>query len=275
MSTSYSEEIVLTILISTLLVFIFVILIGYFFFQQQKKRFLHQSEVMELRESFNQTILQSKLEIQERTLDHIAKELHANFSHLVSLININLSAILAQSSGEIKEHVNETKLLAKELMQEVKTLSVSLNSDFIMKAGFLKAFEYELSRLTKTRRYEVIYQQTGVPIRMPSGEEIVLYRLCQEVLNNIVKHGKATEIRVSLDYQATFIRLTICDNGIGFDPNKVMANSVELESTGLLNMAARAKLINADFSVTSAPGKGTEVVIAIPFKYRRLDQNEL
>lgn len=92
MQESRSQEILLTILVSTSVVFFFVCLLTYFFFRQQKKRFQHEQEVLQLRETFNQTVLQSKLEIQDRTLDHIAKELHANFSHLVSLININLSA---------------------------------------------------------------------------------------------------------------------------------------------------------------------------------------
>lgn len=275
MSQAYSEEIILTVLISTLLLLGFVLLAGYFFFQQQKKRFLHQTEVLELRESFNQTILQSKLEIQDRTLDHIAKELHANFSHLISLININLSVILSQCSGEVRDHISETKLLAKELMQEVKTLSVSLNSDFIMKAGFIKAFENELSRLKKTKRYDVSYLQSGVPVHMPSGQEIVLYRLCQEILNNIVKHAKAAKISVHLNYQPQMLHLSISDDGIGFDKKQVFDNAIELESTGLLNMAGRAKLINADFSLTTAPGEGTSVEIIIPFNIAQFNSNDL
>lgn len=275
MSQAYSEEIILTVLISTLLLLGFVLLAGYFFFQQQKKRFLHQREVLELRESFNQTILQSKLEIQERTLDHIAKELHANFSHLVSLININLSVVISQSTGEVREQISETKLLAKELMQEVKTLSVSLNSDFIMKAGFIKAFENELSRLKKTKKYEVSYHQNGVPIRMPSGQEIVLYRLCQEILNNIVKHARANKISVLLDYQPDKLYLSIEDDGKGFNKQQVLDQAVELESTGLLNMAGRAKLINGEFEIKTEPGKGTIAEITIPFNISQFAVNDI
>jgi signal transduction histidine kinase len=264
MQQSISEEAVLTIIISTMLLLLFVCLITYFFFRQQKKRFEHHREVLELRESFNQIILQSKLEIQESTLDHIAKELHANFSHLVSLININLSAILAQSSGEVKDHINETKLLAKQLMSELKTLSVSLNSDFIMKAGFTKTLEKELDRLTKTKRYEVSYVQSGVPFRLPSGKEIVLFRLCQEILNNIVKHAEAKKIGVNLSYSETTLTVIITDDGKGFDPRVAKERSFEKESTGLLNIAGRANLIQAALDINSSPGNGTEVKVSVP-----------
>jgi signal transduction histidine kinase len=236
----------------------------YFFFQQQKKRFHHQQEVIELRESFNQTILQSKLEIQERTLDHIAKELHANFSHLVSLININLSAILAESSGEVREHDSETKLLSKQLMGEIKALSLSLNSDYIMKAGFHKTIENELQRLQKTKRYQISYTQTGVPFRLPSGQEVVLFRLCQEILNNIIKHSQAKSVDVILDYSDNTLTIRIKDNGVGFDLETVKERSIEKESTGLLNIAGRAKLINANLNIRSSLGKGTLVEVVVP-----------
>ena len=266
MQQSNSEEILLTIVISTVLLFFFVCLIGYFFFRQQKKRFQHQQEVLELRESFNQIILQSKLEIQDRTLDHVSKELHANFSHLVALININLSAILSQSSGEVREHITETKLLAKELMGEVKALSVSLNSDFIMKIGFVKTLENELQRLIKTKKYKVAYTQTGTSFRLPPGQEIVLYRLCQEILNNIVKHSEAENVVVSLNYSPDSLSLKIIDDGKGFDPILAKENAAERESTGLLNIANRAKLIDAIFNIKSHPGGGTEVEVVLPFK---------
>ncbi|WPR73753.1 sensor histidine kinase [Algoriphagus sp. NG3] len=264
MQESSTTEIILTIAVSSIILLIFVCLTIYFFFLQQKKRFQHQQEVLELRESFNQTILQSKLEIQERTLDHIAKELHANFSHLISLININLAAILSQSTGEVREHINETKLLVKELMSEVKALSVSLNSDFMLKAGFNKRLEHELERLKKTKRYNVSYQQHGVPVRLPAGEEIVLYRLCQEILNNIVKHAEATSISVELHYSNQLLYLSISDDGVGFDKNLAAERALEKESTGLLNIAGRAKFISADLQIKTMQGIGTVVDLKIP-----------
>src|ERR1700722_11055871 len=98
MQNSFLESSAVTIIVSTVLLLFFSVLIIYFLFAYQRKRFLHHEEVIELREAFNQTLLQSKLEIQEQTLDHISKELHANFSHLVSLIDINLAEILPQSN---------------------------------------------------------------------------------------------------------------------------------------------------------------------------------
>lgn len=265
MQPSFSEVTYLTVIISTLLLLFFGSLLVYYFFHQQKKRYQHLQEVAELRESFNQILLQSKLEIQEQTLDHIAKELHANFSHLVSLININLSAILSESQGNTRENILETKSLAKQLMAELKVLSVSLNSDYLMKTGFAKALGNELDRLSRTGRYKVILTKTGQEYRIRPEQEIILYRLCQEILNNIIKHAEAKAVEVTLDYSPSLFKVQIKDDGKGFDMAFSKEKSAEMQSTGLLNMSNRAKLIYAELNITSEPGKGTLVSVSIPF----------
>lgn len=225
---------------------------------------MHQKEMLELRESFNQTLLQSKLEIQEETLDHISKELHANFSQLVSLININLSEILPQSSDTMKDNIMETKSLAKQLLSELKALSASLNTDHIMQIGFINAFNNELGRLSKTKRFSVSFAKTGEEYRLRPEHEIILFRLCQEVLNNILKYSKATEVNASLTYAPDLFQIEISDNGVGFDMNEVERESVEKESTGILNMKKRAKLLNGNVYIVSRRDKGTTVSITIP-----------
>ncbi len=264
MPASSSQIISLTIIISTCLLLIFGIIITRYIFLYQKKRYRHQQEVLELRETFTQTLLQSKIEIQEQTLDHISKELHANFSHLVSLININLSEILPHSSGETKDNILETKSLAKQLLSELKALSASLNTDHIMKIGFVSALENEINRLGKSKKYQISFTKSGEEYRLSPDKEIILLRLCQEALNNILKYAKANSITILLEYTDATLKIEISDDGVGFDPEEVNRLSAEKQSTGLLNMQKRANLINAEFLIFSQPGKGTKINISIP-----------
>jgi signal transduction histidine kinase len=273
MQKTFSEETYLTIILSTILLLLFGGLMVYYFFHHQKKRFLHDQEVSALRESFNQIILQSKLEIQELTLDQISKELHANFSHLVSLININLAAALPASNGEVEKHIMEAKQLAKQLMADLKILSVSLNSDYTMKIGFYKALENELNRLERTGKYEVKFNKLGISARLPPEKEIILFRLCQEILNNVVRHAKATTVTVTLIHSANCLSVTIADNGMGFDPEEAKQKSIEKSSTGLLNIAGRAKLIQAELKIESDVGKGTVVKVSIPLLEEKKETN--
>lgn len=264
MQTSFSEVTAFTILISTGLILLFGSIIIYFLFLYQRKRYRHENEVLELREAFGQILLQSKLEIQEQTLDHISKELHANFSHLVSLININLAEILPHSSNEMKENIIETKSLAKQLLSELKALSASLNTDHILHIGFVKALDNELGRLAKTKKYQISFLKEGEEYRLLPEREIILFRLCQEVLNNIVKYAKATAVNASITYKPEEFRLEISDNGSGFDVALALQQSADKESTGLLNIKKRAKLITGEVLINSEIGKGTSVLIKIP-----------
>jgi len=257
-----SEVTIQTIIISTLGFLLLGASVIYFLFLYQKKRFRHQQELLEMREAFNQTLLQSKLAIQEQTLDHISKELHANFSHLVSLININLAELLPLTSTDTREHVMETKSLVKQLMSELKALSASLNTDHIIHIGLFKALENELGRLGK--KYEITITKTGEEYRLKPDHETILFRLCQEVLNNIIKYSEASRIITSLSYNADSFILSISDNGTGFNVQQVMEASGEKQSTGLLNIKKRASLIHGELHINSVPGEGTTVTIQIP-----------
>lgn len=264
MQTSFSEVTTMTIIISTLIILVFGSVIIWFLFLYQRKRFVHNKEVLELREAFGQTLLQSRLEIQEQTLDHISKELHANFGHLVSLININLSEILPESHSKTRDSVLETKSLAKQLLSELKALSASLNTDHIIHIGFDRALDNELNRLLKTKKYQVEFIRRGKAFRISPENEIILFRLCQEVLNNVVRYAKATTVTVLTEYVDNSMILEVSDNGIGFDVARALQDSGDKVSTGLINIQKRAKLIKADFSIESQPAKGTTVRIVIP-----------
>lgn len=264
MHPSTPQIISLTIIISTGLLLLFGVIIGRYIFLYQQKRYRHQQEVTELRETFTHTLLQSKIEIQEQTLDHISKELHANFSHLVSLININLSEILPGSNEQNRENILETKALAKQLLSDLKALSASLNTDHIMKIGFTKALENECHRIGKAKKYQTVFTKLGEEYRLSPEREIILLRLCQEALNNILKYAKASLINVSLTYSDSNFTVSIKDNGIGFNIEEAQQLAEEKQSTGFINMHKRAKLINAIVSISSQPGSGTCIIITMP-----------
>ncbi|PWV49584.1 sensor histidine kinase [Chitinophaga sp. S165] len=219
-------------------------------------------EIAALREAFNDTLLSSKLEIQERTLDHIGKELHANFSQLVALININLAEMLLNCPSEMKENIKETKTLTRQLMTELKIMSASLNTDHIMRIGFAAAFKHELKHLEK--HYEVTFTMTGTESPLQPERAIILFRLCQEILNNILTHAQARSIDASIVYSSDLITITIADDGIGFNLEKAYSQSAEKESTGLGNIVKRAKLIGGEVSIDTLINKGTDIRVTVP-----------
>jgi len=263
MPNSAAEIISLTIAITT----IFLLLVGAiavrYVFLYQKKRFRHQQEVAEIRESFAHTLIKSKLDIQEQTLDHVAKELHANIGQLASYIQIGIEELSIKTTGSNKESALELTGLTGKLMSELKAINASLNTDHIMHIGFVNALNNELAWFGKNKNYKITFTKTGQEYRLKPEHEIILFRLCQEVLNNIAKYAEAQKLTITIDYSPGTFILEIADDGKGFNVQEALDQSSEKESTGLLNIQKRARLINADINIVTSPGNGTKFTIEI------------
>jgi signal transduction histidine kinase len=266
MQTSLLEENKLLVIVTTLLLVVFVFIIIYYIFLYQAKRFRHKQEVVEIKENFNKTLLQSKLDIQEQMLNHIAKELHANICHQISIINMSLSEPLPGAKIDNKIDIPEIKSMVKQLLSDTRALGISLNTDYIMHTGFSNSLENELSRIGKLKKHKISITRIGEEKRLRAEHEIILFRLCQEILNNILQHADAKTIIATLEFQQECLKLQICDDGIGFDINKTIEKGGRTQSTGLLNMQERAKLIHADLVIDSHPETGSCFTISIAYK---------
>ncbi len=235
-----------------------------FVFLYQRKRYRHRQEVIQLQETFTREMLHSKTEIQEQTLQHIAAEIHDNFNPTLSVINLNLAGVLPEVKEPVKETISDTKILVKQLMAEMKALSGSLNTDQISRIGFSKALEKYAERLRKTGFYTITFTKTGDEYRLPPNKEIILLRMCQEILNNIVRHAEAKNISIELCYGSKIYSVKISDDGKGFDPEILNTDPQKQDSTGIRSLRSRALVIEADLSVTSQPYQGTTIIISLP-----------
>lgn len=253
----------LNLIITTIVLLGVGLLLVFFLLQYQRKRFLHRQEMQEIKDTFHQSLLQSKLEIQEQTLGHISRELHDNISPLISIIQLNLGSPRLKKVPDIQPVIAELKATAGQLMTELKSLSIALNTDHIMHRGLTDALWDELDRIERTGQFKTIRTITGEKYRLGPEHEIILFRICQEVLNNIIKHSQASAINIQIDYTAQQFKISISDDGIGFDPQSAEEYSAKKRSTGLLNIQGRAKLINAEININSSPGNGATTSITV------------
>jgi signal transduction histidine kinase len=120
------------------------------------------------------------------------------------------------------------------------------------------------SRLSKTGLYITTLTITGSEYRLEPEKEIILFRICQEALNNIVKHSEAKNINIGLYYSANTFNLAISDDGKGFSTKEKLTTALDSNSMGLRNLLNRSKLINAQLSLKSSPGKGTSISVELP-----------
>ena len=101
-------------------------------------------------------------------------------------------------------------------------------------------------------------------VRFDSVIETTVYRIVQELLTNVAKHANATRVTIQVLVRGRILALTVADNGIGFNADKVLIHTADGTHNGLHNMRERAESVRGMFHVESAPGKGTEFSIEIP-----------
>jgi len=249
--------IVVTIIVLLIAVVFIFMLVS--FANKRKRSFMQEKQNLQL--LFNEQLLQSQLETQEQTLQLISTELHDNLGALASLIKINLLTIPSDNSTKAAQKLEDTTDLTRQLIADIKSLSVSLSSDRISRKGFYQSLATEVDRINKTGQFNATLSLGEKLPELNNDTAIILYRMVQEVLNNMVKHSKAQDISVELCYKNSCFNVRISDNGIGFNVNEKIQDG---DGAGLYNLQKRAGMIGALFSITSSAGKGTSVSIELP-----------
>lgn len=216
-----------------------------------------------IKKEMSETILKTQLEIQEQTLKIISQEIHDNIGQVLSLAKLNLNTIELNRPDELQEKIFDSKNLVSKAIQDLRDLSRSMNTDSIEATGLVRAIQYELDMIRKTG-FSTELNTEGSVIRLEPQKELIVFRIIQEVLNNIMKHSEATEIKTDINFTEKGIKIIIKDNGKGFDLRPLNENDNSRFGLGIRNMHNRAKLIGADFSMNSTIGKGTLVVVIIP-----------
>ena len=252
------EQYTLAFVSAFLLLGVFIILLSVLFSRKQVK---NKSENERLHAIFQQTLLQSQLEIREQTLQYVGHELHDNLGQVASLIKLNLNTVSLSQPEKANLKIDQSKELIVQLITDLKQLSVSLGADHIAQSGIVKAIETEAERLRKTGQFEVQLTIEGCTPFIDPGKAIVLFRMYQEILNNTVKHSQATDISIAFTTTETDLLLYVQDNGTGFDAAEKERSS---SGAGLRNLKQRAQTINAAFTLESTPGNGTITTIQLP-----------
>jgi two-component system, NarL family, sensor kinase len=242
-----NTEVTYLILFGSITFILFVAFIIIVVFRYHKRNSQYQQQIARLEYEKQQELLQSKIEIQDQTL-------------VASLIKINLNTLKIAPEEKAFEQVAETKDLVRQLIADIKALSVSLGSDQISQTGLVKALETAVARVNKTGVFTAIYEVDGIMPELDKDKALIIYRMSQEILNNMVKHSEAKRIKIYLHITPNLLRLAFNDDGVGFD----MDAAEHAPGVGLRNLKNRASIINATFNIHSLPGTGTEVTINLP-----------
>lgn len=210
-------------------------------------------------------LLKTQLELQEQTLQHISQEIHDNIGQALTFVKLNINTIDLYKIEETQGKLAESQQLITKAIQDLRNVARSLNTDSISEAGLAACIEYQLHFLEKTGLYTTRFHMSESWCKSQPGTELVLFRVVQELLNNIVKHAEASVIEVNMDCRKDKLLITVTDNGKGFEQSTVSPTNGS-EGLGLGNMKKRIAIIQGTLSINSAPGRGTSVLIEVPQK---------
>ena len=247
---------------------IFLVLIGILIFVMlyyQKKKFQHSNLLLQADRVHTEMLLQSKIEIQEETFRNISQEIHDNIGQTLSLVKLNLNAIAAPQQQTDRERLAESISLLAESIKNLRDVARSINTEYISQIGLKNAIHQQLNVLEKTGLYTITMEESGICGTLDKKDELILFRVVQELLNNIVKHAEASQIIVRIFYEAESLKLQIEDNGKGFDTAAINFPEGIPNGIGLSNLQNRIKFIQGKLILSSTPGQGTLITVELPW----------
>lgn len=255
------NDIIIFLLVITVIILLLTGLIITLIFLYQKKQLAYQRNLETLKLDHEKNLMAAQLEIQEDTFQHVSKEIHDNISLSLTLAKLKLNTLSWSEKEKAVAQVNLSIDLISQSIASLSNISKSLNSDLISSQGLITATQNEISRIRETGLFSVDISITGEPVYLDVKKELIIFRIIQESFNNIIKHAGANLVKLTLDYAATNLRLTIQDNGMGFHP----FNYTTAGKAGLKNMETRTNTIGGKMQLESSPGKG--VILSFIFPY--------
>jgi signal transduction histidine kinase/ligand-binding sensor domain-containing protein len=211
-----------------------------------------------------QAFARQLIESQENERRRIAVELHDSLGQ--SLVIIRNWALLGagqlDAQAPAKEELDEITNTAARAINEVREIAYNLGPYHLERLGLAGTIQDMVNRVAQASQLRFTTELDGTDGALSREAEMNLYRIAQESINNIVKHAAATEAKITLKREARSLKLTIVDNGKGFDP-QLAASPAGKSGFGLTGMAERVKLLEGSWAVRSAIGEGTTIEVTL------------
>jgi two-component system, NarL family, sensor kinase len=225
---------------------------------KKKQALIQKESELMIKDAFVRASIQS----QEQERKRFAQDIHDGMGQLISALKIMLKPISEKTSLEERVAIVErSENLLNDMHHEIRRIAFNLMPHTLVQNGLVAALMESVHRINGSTSVVVRVSSLDVPTRLAEVQEISLYRIIQEWINNVLKYAQASVIEVQLIGHEHELSITIEDNGKGFDP-KVLEES---EGNGWKNIKSRVNLIRGTLDIDAVPGrKGTTLSIKVP-----------
>jgi PAS domain S-box-containing protein len=225
--------------------------------QDSTEKVILQEQLIEQRILEERSVMQAIIHGKETERNEIGKELHDNVCQMLTTVKLyhDMAVIDKKSKNELIKTATEILLSA---IDEIRTLSRSLVTHNITELSLSESVRDLIETIMKGKKIKIAFQYNPDNEKLPGKLKLTLFRMIQEQLNNILKHANAKNVNIQISDDAGNIKLTIQDDGQGFDTCK------KKNGIGLKNIISRAELYNGAVKIDSAPGEGCLMTVIIP-----------
>jgi len=224
----------------------------------RNKQRLHDERMKQMEQQQQVISLQSMINGEETERIRIAKDLHHGLGSLFSTVKMHFSA-LQHNIPQLKndELFQKSYNLADQASAEVRNIAHNMMPEVLMKLGLMNAIKDLSNNMNSAKLLNVAVESYGMDKRLNASTEIMLYRVIQELLNNIIKHAKATEAIIQFTKDSDRLSVVVEDNGIGFSTSEID----EKIHSGIRSIKSRVDYLNGKMIIDSQKGVGTTVML--------------
>ena len=203
------------------------------------------------------------MNVQEEERRRISRQLHDDLSQKLALLAFDTTNLLLSPPGsrdELDQALRSVQARLLQLSQDVRQIAHQLHPSILEDLGLAAALHDLCEEFSAREGIRAVCTQEGMPERIPKEVASCLYGVTQEAMHNISKHARASEVSIKVEGGSEGIRLSIHDNGLGFDQQAAASR----HGLGIISMKERVRLVQGDFSIQSQPGKGSTVIVLVP-----------
>ena len=218
---------------------------------------INRQKINELQDKIQINSMQSMINGQEIERERIAKDLHDSLGGLLSTIKLKVDNLDLDSTGKMDDERKSTTDLIDVAVSEVRSISQNLQPGALSRLGLIPAINDLVNRYEIEGGPEITFQHFDIPTKMDQQVALGIYRIVQEILNNAIKHARASEILVQLNMEHDNIVIHVEDDGVGFDTSESYAGM------GMGNIKSRVNYLKGSMEIDSRKDQGTSYLIHV------------
>ena len=223
--------------------------------QRQNKLFIQTKAI----EQLERQLLQAQVEIHENTLNAISRELHDNVGQLLSSSKM-LMRVASRNPERAEGALKNADELIGSAISAIRSLSKAFNKDYLRQFSLIENLQTEITRNNIHSDILIHFEHPG-DLPLEADDQIILFRIIQEAIQNAIRHSGAKNIRINIFTNGDLIDISIADDGHGFEPNNKVQTGV-----GIVNINARVKTLGGDI-VWQSNEHGTTIMIKLNLKH--------